>query len=62
MRETGGTMDEKAIKLITAPLMGTGIILILMSGFDIIPAWDNVLVFLGIACFIVAGVVRKVGK
>jgi hypothetical protein len=30
-------MDEKAIKLITAPLMGTGIILILMSGFDIIP-------------------------
>ena len=55
-------MDEKTIKLITAPLMGTGIILILMSGFDIIPAWDNVLVFLGIACFIVAGVVRKVGR
>ena len=55
-------MDEKKIKLITAPLIGTGIILILMSGFDIIPAWDNVLIFLGIACFIVVGVVKKVAK
>jgi hypothetical protein len=55
-------MEEKKLKMITAPLMGTGIILILMSGFDIIPAWDNVLIFLGIACFIVAWVVKKMAK
>ncbi|MGB2878831.1 MAG: hypothetical protein WBD24_01505 [Candidatus Omnitrophota bacterium] len=55
-------MDEKAIKLITAPLTGTGIILILMSAFDIIPAWDNGLIFIGIACFIVAGVVKKMAN
>ena len=55
-------MDEKRIKLITAPLTGTGILLILMSAFDIVPAWDNVLIFLGIACFIVAGVIKKLTK
>jgi hypothetical protein len=48
--------------MITAPLVGMGIILILMSGFDIIPAWDNVLIFLGLACFIIAGVVKKLAK
>ena len=55
-------MDEKKVKMITAPLMGTGIILIMMSAFDVIPAWDNVLIFIGIACFIIAGVVKKVTK
>ncbi len=55
-------MDEKQVKLITAPLIGTGIILIMMSAFDVIPAWDNVLIFIGIACFIVAGVVKKIAK
>ncbi len=55
-------MNEKKIKLITAPLIGTGIILILMSAFDIVPAWNNVLIFIGIACFIVAGVIKKVVK
>ena len=55
-------MDEKRLKMITAPLIGMGLILIMMSAFDIIPAWDNVLIFLGLACFIVAGVVTKVAK
>jgi len=55
-------MDKKKITFVTAPLTGTGIILLLMSAFDIIPAWDNVLIFIGIACFIVAGVVKKMAK
>ncbi|MFH1836703.1 MAG: hypothetical protein ABH862_01135 [Candidatus Omnitrophota bacterium] len=55
-------MDKKKITLITAPLTGTGIILILMSAFDIIPAGDNVLIFIGIACFIAAGVIKKIAK
>ncbi len=55
-------MDAKKLKMITAPLTGTGIILIMMSAFDVIPAWDNVLIFIGIACFIVAGVIKKLAK
>jgi hypothetical protein len=55
-------MDEKKVKLITTPLAGTGVILILMSAFDVIPKWDNVLIFLGIACFIVAGIINKLAK
>lgn len=58
----GGNMDAKKLKMITAPLTGTGIILIMMSAFDVIPAWDNVLIFIGIACFIVAGVIKKLAK
>jgi hypothetical protein len=55
-------MEEKKTTLITAPLAGTGIILILMSAFDIVPKWDNVLIFVGLACLIIAGVVKKMAK
>ncbi len=55
-------MDEKQARLITAPLVGTGIILIMMSAFDIVPAWDNVLIFIGIACFIVSWVIKRMAK
>ncbi|MDP8298549.1 MAG: hypothetical protein P9L88_01395 [Candidatus Tantalella remota] len=55
-------MDNKKTTFLTAPLTGTGIILILMSAFDIIPRWDNVLIFLGLACLIIAGVIKKVAK
>ena len=55
-------MDEKKLQFITAPLTGSGIILILMSAFDIVPAWDNVLIFTGLACFIVSGVIKKLAK
>lgn len=55
-------MDRKKITLITVPLTGIGVILILMSAFDIVPAGDNVLIFIGIACFIFSGVIKKVLK
>ena len=55
-------MEEKTVKATTTVIGALGIILILMSAFDIAPKLDNVLIFAGIACFIVAGVIKKLTK
>ena len=55
-------MEKKTVKVVTTITGAAGIILLLMSAFDIIPAMDNVLIFAGIACFIVAGVIKKLTK
>ena len=55
-------MDAKTVKAATTLAGALGIILILMSAFDIIPKFDNVLIFAGIACFIVAGVIKKLAQ
>ncbi|MBU0571344.1 MAG: hypothetical protein KJ995_06460 [Candidatus Omnitrophica bacterium] len=55
-------MEEKTVKAITTVAGALGTILILMSAFDIIPKFDNVLIFAGLSCFIVAGVIKKLAK
>ena len=55
-------MDTKTVKITTTVAGAAGLILILMSAFDIIPKLDNVLIFAGIACFIIAGVIKKLTK
>ncbi|MFC1577127.1 hypothetical protein ACFL3N_02170 [Candidatus Omnitrophota bacterium] len=55
-------MECKIAGMAPAVLSAAGILLLLASAFDIVPAHDNLLVFLGIACFIVAGVIKKVNK
>jgi hypothetical protein len=55
-------MNDQTIKIVTAIMNGIGVLLLLAAGFDLVPAQDNLVVFLGIACFIVAGVFRKVAK
>ena len=55
-------MEGKKTNAASAILVGVGILILLAAGFDIFPAQDNVLVFLGIACFIIAGVVRKISN
>ena len=55
-------MEGKSANLITAILFGVGLLLILALAFDVIPRLDNLLIFLGLACFIVAGVIKKLTK
>ncbi len=55
-------MENKTTDIVRAILSGAGILLLLTSGFDLLPAQDNLVVFLGIACFIVAGVIGKISK
>ena len=59
-KKKGATMGEKKVNVPSAILVGLGILILLAAGFDIFPAQDNVLVFSGIACFIIAGVIRKI--
>ena len=55
-------MEKKSVNILTPILFGVGVLLLLAAGFDILPAQDNLLVFLGIACFIIAGVIKKISK
>jgi hypothetical protein len=55
-------VEEKNICIPSKVLFVVGILLLLASAFDLLPAHDNLLVFLGIACFIVGGVIKKTSK
>jgi len=55
-------MDDKKVTVITTILGAIGVILLLMSAFDIIPSLDNVLIFVALVCFILVGVVKKLVK
>jgi len=55
-------MKNKPMDFTALILNGAGILLLLASAFDLIPKLDNLLVFLGIACFIVGGIFRKVSS
>jgi len=53
-------MENKSTGALTAILAGLGILLLLASAFDLVPNMDNIFVFLGLACFIILGVIRKI--
>lgn len=53
-------MESKATNMVPVILSGVGILLLLASAFDLVPTMDNVLIFLGIACFIIVGIIKKI--
>ena len=52
----------KNANMITSILWCVGILLLLAGAFDVLPIEDNKVMFLGIACFIISGVVHKISK
>ncbi|MFH1593272.1 MAG: hypothetical protein ABID09_01075 [Candidatus Omnitrophota bacterium] len=55
-------MKNKTVNAMSPILCGIGILLFLAAAFDILPAQDNLLVFLGIACFIISGIIKKISN
>lgn len=55
-------MDKNTVKIVSTVLGVSGIILILMMAFNILPGKGNILIFAGIVCFIIAGVIRSTAK
>ncbi|MBL7155622.1 MAG: hypothetical protein ISS90_00590 [Candidatus Omnitrophica bacterium] len=53
-------MEVKSANAATTILFGAGILLLLASAFDLVPKLDNALVFFGIACFIVGGIIKRI--
>ena len=49
----------RARNVVDSVLLGVGLLLLLASAFDVAPHMDNVLVYLGIACFIIAAAIRR---
>lgn len=55
-------MDGKKAKVICRILVLVGVILILAMAFDLVPGMGNVLLFLAISCFIIAGAVKAIAR
>jgi hypothetical protein len=55
-------MENKKACICNSILCGVGILLLLAAAFDILPISDNLAIFLGIACFIISGIIKKITK
>jgi len=55
-------MENKKTCVINAVLWGAGILLLLAAAFDVLPISDNLAIFLGIACFIISAVIKRIVK
>ncbi|MBN1527003.1 MAG: hypothetical protein JW919_05445 [Candidatus Omnitrophica bacterium] len=55
-------MDQKRVNNIAAVLNLIGILILLAAAFDIAPVADNVMIFVGIVCFIVGAFLRRLLK
>lgn len=55
-------MNEKGGCIVRAILAGLGILILLAAAFDVTTVSDNQMIFLALACFVIAWVVKKIGK
>jgi len=55
-------MENKNTCVCNSILCGVGILLLLAAAFDVLPITDNLAIFLGIACFIISWVIKKIAK
>lgn len=55
-------MENKKTCACTAILNGVGIMLLLAAAFDVLPLSDNLVIFLALVCFIISGIIKKIGK
>jgi len=55
-------MDKEKARIISTILVAVGAILILMMAFNVMPGKGNILVFSGLVCFILTGVIRAIFK
>ncbi|MDD4980806.1 MAG: hypothetical protein PHC54_06045 [Candidatus Omnitrophica bacterium] len=55
-------MENKIIGVVNALLWGAGILILLAAAFDVLPIADNLAIFLGISCFIINAVIKKIAR
>jgi len=53
-------MKDKIKKTIPKVIGAIGIILIVATGFDLIPRYDNLMLFIGVALLIAGGTIKKI--
>jgi len=55
-------VEYKKTCVINSILWGVGILLLLAAAFDVLPQSDNLIIFLALACFIISGIIKQIGK
>jgi len=56
----GVKMKDKIKNTMPKILGAVGILLILATGFDLIPRYDNLMLFAGVALLIIGGTIKKI--
>ena len=55
-------MENKKTCVCSLILCAAGTLLLLAAAFDILPISDNLAIFLGLACFIISGLIKRIAK
>ncbi|MDP8263928.1 MAG: hypothetical protein P9M12_00420 [Candidatus Aceula lacicola] len=56
-------MSRKTTDIISSVLISAGVLLLMVMAFDLVGSeQENVVLFLGIACFVVSGLVKSIAR
>ncbi|MFA5008638.1 MAG: hypothetical protein WC546_05400 [Candidatus Omnitrophota bacterium] len=55
-------MTREKVEIASMILMTVGVLLLLAMAFELIPRFERLIVFIAVACFVVAGMIRSISK
>jgi len=55
-------MTREKVELASTVLMTVGVLLLLAMAFELVPQFERLTVFVAVACFVVAGMIRSISK
>ncbi len=55
-------MTKEKVEIASTVLMTVGVLLLLAMAFELVAQYERVVVFLAVACFLIAGMIRSISK
>jgi len=55
-------MTKEKVEIISTVLMTIGVLLLLAMAFELVTQYERLVVFLAVACFLIAGMVHSINK
>lgn len=56
-------MSRKVADIVSSVLISSGVLLLMVMAFDLVGSeQENIILFLGIACFIISGLVKSIAR
>jgi energy-converting hydrogenase Eha subunit E len=55
-------MTKERVEIISTILMTVGVLLLLAMAFELVPQLERLTVFIAVACFVIAGMIRSISK
>lgn len=55
-------MGKEKVEILSTVLMTIGVLLLLAMAFELVAQYERLVVFLAVACFLVAGMIHSINK